>query len=134
MQRKCWASPGCNHMTDLNIDFIPYAGLTPELQREFDALDRLAFGEMDSELSNIQWATPDWVLLGYLQDQLVTQLCIPKREIKVGHERIWVAGLGGMATHPDFQHKGLGSALLAAAAAFMRKKNKGAVWAVDLCR
>lgn len=107
-------------MTDLNIDFIPYAGFTPELQREFDALDRLAFGEIGGELSSIQWAMPDWVLLGYLQGQLVTQLCIPKREIKVGRKKVWVAGLGGMATHPDFQHQGIGSALLAAAASIMR--------------
>ena len=111
-------------MADLEIQFIPHADLTPELQREFDSLDRLAFGEMifeeDHEFFGIQWASPDWMALGFLQGQLVTQLCIPKREIMVGSEKILVAGLGGMATHPKFQHQGLGTELLAATELFMR--------------
>ncbi len=45
---------------------------------------------------------------------------LPKREIRVDDERVWVAGIGGMATHPDHQHKGYGSALLRATESFMR--------------
>jgi GNAT superfamily N-acetyltransferase len=111
-------------MTGLDIHFIPQTDLTPELQREFDELDHLAFGEMTGEdhpeFAGIQWAAADWMALGFLNGQLVTQLCIPKREITVGKEKIWVAGLGGMATHPDLQHQGLGSELLAATETFMR--------------
>jgi GNAT superfamily N-acetyltransferase len=111
-------------MADLEIQFIPHADLNPELQHEFDALDQLAFGEIvvdeDPDFPPIQWATPDWMALGFLQGQLVTQLCMPRREIMVGREKIWVAGLGGMATHPEYQHRGLGSTLLAATESFMR--------------
>ncbi len=111
-------------MTNLDIQFIPHADLTPELQREFDRLDRLAFGETifeeDPDFPAIHWAVPDWMALGFLQGQIVTQLCMPKREILVGKEKFWVAGLGGMATHPEFQHQGFGSALLAATEAFMQ--------------
>ncbi len=111
-------------MINLDIQFIPQADLTPDLQREFDILDRLAFGDMTGEehqeFAGIQWATPDWMALGFLHGQLVTQLCLPKREIMVGKEKIWVAGLGGMATHPNFQHQGLGSELLAATETFKR--------------
>jgi len=109
-------------MTELDIRFVPSAALTEEIQSAFDALDHLAFGELNDEYSSIQWAAPDWMALGFLQGQLVTQLCIPKREITVGTERVWVAGLGGMATHPKYQHQGLGSALLAATEAFMRDR------------
>jgi nodulation protein A len=115
-------------MTDLEICFVPHADLTPELQQEFDTLDRLAFGEItfeeDPDFPPIQWATPDWMGLGFLQGRLVTQLCIPKREIMVGSEKVWVAGLGGMATHPKYQHQGLGSALLAATETFMQETVK----------
>jgi nodulation protein A len=111
-------------MANLDIHFIPETDLTPELQHEFDVLDRLAFGEMTGEehqeFAGIQWATPDWMALGFLKGRLVTQLCLPKREILVGDEKLWVAGLGGMATHPHFQHQGLGSELLAATKTFMR--------------
>jgi aminoglycoside 2'-N-acetyltransferase I len=111
-------------MTDLDIRFMLHADMTPALQHESDALDRLAFGavtgEEDPDFPAIQWSTADWMVLGFLQGQLVTQLCIPLREITVGSENIRVAGLGGMATHPDFQHQGLGSTLLSATASFMR--------------
>ncbi|MGE5463982.1 MAG: GNAT family N-acetyltransferase [Syntrophothermus sp.] len=111
-------------MTELDVRFLPHADLSPGLRSEFDTLDRLAFAqneeEEDPDFPPIQWATPDWVALGYLQDRLVTQLCLLWREITVATEKILVAGLGGMATHPQFQHQGLGSALLAATASFMR--------------
>jgi GNAT superfamily N-acetyltransferase len=111
-------------MADLDIHFLPHTDLTPELRQEIDELDRLAFGEIvfeeDPDFPPIQWATPDWMALGFLQGQLVTQLCIPERKIIVGSEKFRLAGLGGMATHPEFQHRGLGSALLAATKSFMR--------------
>ena len=109
---------------DLVIRFIPQADITPELQRDIDALDKLAFVdegiEDDPEFSRVQWSTSDWMALGYLNDELISQLCLPKREITVGGEKIWVAGVGGMATHPNHQRKGYGSALLEATAMFMR--------------
>jgi GNAT superfamily N-acetyltransferase len=115
-------------MMDLEIRFIPHSILTSELQRDFDALDRLAFGEMtdeeDPDFPAIKWAAPDWMALGFLQGQIVTQLCIPKREITVGSEKVWVAGVGGMGTHPKYQHQGLGSVLLAATESFMRETVK----------
>jgi predicted acetyltransferase len=109
-------------MTDLDIRFIPFAEMTRDLQSQFDALDHLAFAgiEEDHELSSIQWAAPDWMAMGFLNGKVVTQLCIPEREITVGSHKVWVAGIGGMSTHPKFQHQGLGSVLLAATEAFMR--------------
>jgi len=113
-------------MTDLNIRFIPELEITSELQREIDLLDKLAFADDgmddDPEFSSIHWSSPDWMALGYLHDDLVTQLCLPRREISVGFEKIWVAGIGGMATHPNHQHKGYGSALLGATESFMRNE------------
>jgi GNAT superfamily N-acetyltransferase len=111
-------------MTDLNFRFIPHAELTPELRDGIDALDHIAFAgdgvDDDPELSSIQWTTPNWMALGFLNEELVTQLCLPKREIKVGAEMVWAAGVGGMATHPKYQHKRYGSALLAATESFVR--------------
>jgi GNAT superfamily N-acetyltransferase len=109
-------------MTDLDIHFIPFAEMTAELQRQFDTLDHLAFDgiEEEPELASVQWAAPDWMAMGFLKGQLVTQLCIPKREIIVGSDKVWVAGIGGMSTHPQYQHQGLGSTLLSATRTFMR--------------
>lgn len=111
-------------MTTLQVRFIPHKEISPDLRKEIDFLDALAFAGADiddePEFDSIRWATPDWMALGYLNQELVTQLCLPKREILVGSKKVWVAGMGGMATHPNHRHKGCGSALLAEAETFMR--------------
>lgn len=113
-------------MPNLDIRFIPRTRITPQLQGDMDELDHVAFAENghaeDPEFSSIQWSAPDWMGLGFLEGRLVTQLCLPRRRIKAGTQEVWVAGIGGMATHPEFQHRGLGSALLAAAGRFMREE------------
>jgi GNAT superfamily N-acetyltransferase len=111
-------------MENINISFLPEKDILSEVRQQIDALDHLAFAgdtiDDDPEFSSIQWASPDWMALGFLNDELITQLCLPKREIRVGNEKVWVAGIGGMATHPDNQHRGYGSALLKATETFMR--------------
>jgi GNAT superfamily N-acetyltransferase len=111
-------------MTDLQIRFLPRSEITPGLNSEIEMLDKLAFADddidNDPDFAGIQWASPDWMALGYLNGELVTQLCLPKREILVGPEKIQIAGVGGMATHPKHWHKGYGTALLRATESFMR--------------
>ena len=111
-------------MTKLQPRFISESELTPDLQNEIHALDKPAFADDgiddDPEFASIQWSSPDWMGLGFLNGELVTQLCLPKRAIIIGAEKVWVAGIGGMATHPSHQHKGYGSELLEATESFMR--------------
>ena len=68
---------------DLNIRFILQANITSELQNDIDTLDKLAFADDgiddDPEFASIQWSSPDWMGLGFLNGELVTQLCLPKR-------------------------------------------------------
>jgi predicted acetyltransferase len=49
-------------------------------------------------------------------------LCLVKREIEVDQTRVWVAGIGGVATHPDWQHQGFATRLMRATEKFMREK------------
>ena len=113
-------------MTNLQIRFIHHQEISPELRIKIEELDHLAFAgddiDNDPEFANIRWAIPDWMALGFLNEELVTQLSMPKREIMAGSERVWVAGIGGMATHPNYHHKGYGSALLKATETFMRNE------------
>ncbi len=113
-------------MNNFQIEIIPADQISAQLDGQINQLDKLAFADdsidNDSEFSSIQWTSPDWMALGFLHGELVTQLCIPKREIMAGSEKIWVAGVGGMATHPNHQHKGYGSALLKATEIFMCDK------------
>jgi predicted acetyltransferase len=111
-------------MTNLQIRFIRHQEISSELRIEIEGLDHLAFAgddiDDDPEFASIRWAIPDWMALGFLNQELVTQLSMPKREIMVGDKKVSVAGIGGMATHPKHHHKGYGSALLKATETFMR--------------
>jgi nodulation protein A len=83
-------------------------------------LDQLAFaGENVDEGSN-EWATSEWMVIGRLDGEIVTQLGLLKREIRVGAVRIPVGGVGGVATLPAWQRRGLSTAVLGAAAQFMQ--------------
>lgn len=111
-------------MTDLQMRFLPVAEITPELDQRIEALDHLAFsGEAhtDPEFASIEWGSPDWMSLGFLDGELVSQLCLHKREITVGAQRLWVAGVGGVATHPNWQKRGFAAQVLRATETFMRE-------------
>jgi len=62
--------------------------------------------------------------LGREKGEIVTQLGLLKREIRVGDVRIVVGGVGGVATHPARQHRGLSTILMQAAAHFLQTKIK----------
>lgn len=110
-------------MMVLQISFLPFKEISPEQDRLIDELDRLAFADEDPndpQLKGIKWSAPDWMALGYWGDQMVTQLGIQKRQIVVGNSITFVAGIGGVATNPTWQKKGLASRLLRSSETFMR--------------
>jgi len=107
---------------DLQIRFLDADTKSPQLNQMVEDLDKLAFVDDDPNepiLKGIEWSSSDWMGLAMLGDQLVAQLGILKREILVGDQSITVAGVGGVATHPDWQKRGFASQLLQAAQIFM---------------
>lgn len=114
-------------MTMLEIRFLPVDQVSPELDRAIDTLDHLAFAgqtDDDPEFASIEWGSPEWMVLGLLHGELVSQLCLHKREISVGAQRVWVAGVGGVATHPAWLRRGFASQVLRATETFMRDELK----------
>jgi predicted acetyltransferase len=110
-------------MPQLQIEFLHITQISPELDREIDALDHLAFSadeNDDPEFNAIEWSAQEWMALGRLDGQLVSQLCLLKREILVGGEKVTVAGIGGVATHPQWQRQGLASQIMRATETFLR--------------
>jgi len=109
----------------LEISILRETAISPELNRAIDTIDTLAFSNDardHPELSGIEWASHEWNALGCIDGTLVSQLCLLKREIKVGDQLVWVAGIGGVATHPHWQRRGLASQLMRAAQDFIRHK------------
>lgn len=110
----------------LHLEILHVGQIPSGLQAQIDELDHLAFsGEVhDADFNTIQWASHDWMALGSLDGELATQFCLLKREIRVGEQPVWVAGVGGVATHPSWRRRGLASQLLRAAEIFMRETLK----------
>jgi len=104
----------------LQMEFIRSSQVPPAIQETIDQLDKLAFVEEDTEGYQNEWAASDWMVLGRVNGEIVTQLCILKREIRVGTAQIPVGGVGGVATFPAWQRRGLSTALMGAATQFMQ--------------
>jgi predicted acetyltransferase len=104
--------------------------VTPELDRQMEQLYQIAFhedekNEPEPDASNVEGNYPlNWFVLGRVGSELVTQLLLLTREIRVGDQKIQVVGIGGVGTHPKWRHRGYASALLSVAEEFIRKEIK----------
>jgi aminoglycoside 2'-N-acetyltransferase I len=107
----------------LQITFEDVDSLSMELREEIDRVDHLAFtmdGGGDNE--SIEWAmSSTWFALGRLGGRLVTQFGVLNRIIQVNGQKLSIAGIGGVATHPDFQRRGFAANLLQAGSDQMRR-------------
>ena len=102
----------------MQITFQAVDSLGKELEEEIDMLDHLAFS-MDSQEGEdgIEWSmSSNWFVLGRLDGKLVSQIGILDRTIQAGGRDLTVAGVGGVATHPEFHRRGFAGVLLQAAA------------------
>jgi predicted acetyltransferase len=112
----------------LQIKFLAEEQLSEEIKKQINDLDHEAFStvdqDKDEEFAKIEWASNEWMALGFVNDQLVTQLCLLKRKINVGEGSIIVAGIGGVATTTQWLKQGFSSMLLQSAADFMRNEMK----------
>jgi predicted N-acetyltransferase YhbS len=105
------------------MEFIQASRVPSATQEIIDRMDQLVFaGETDVGIN--EWADSDWMVLGRVNGEIVTQLGLLKRDIYVGGTRMTVGGVGGVATHPAWQRRGLGTALMRAAAKFLQTEIK----------
>jgi aminoglycoside 2'-N-acetyltransferase I len=97
--------------------------LANELRRWFEE----EFGRAD------RWAEPDHYVILSVGGKLAGRLGVLDSKVSVGNQIIRVGGIGGVATKPDFRHRGVASAMLARAAEFM-KDDLGVEFGFLLCR
>ena len=109
----------------LEISIRPSNSLTEEEAREVEILDKLAFFEEggDDNDDGIQWIEEsDWDILGCVDGKLVSLVILSKHIIRVGSQSLTIAGVGGVATHPDWRRQGFARRLLKAAEDLMRSE------------
>jgi aminoglycoside 2'-N-acetyltransferase I len=97
--------------------------LTEVEQQGVDSVSGLAFAE-DITGQEYTWSNSDWQVVGSLVGKVVTCLGIVDRDATAGSQPLRLGGIGGVATHPEWQQRGLASALMLRANAFMRDEMK----------
>lgn len=86
----------------------------------YTAADRLwlSGGEQDPSGTNdyhLTWRAKDVHVLVFQKETLISHVGLVKHGVTVGDEVIWVAGIGGVLTHPDYRGCGLGQIAMCAA-------------------
>ena len=116
--------PGENQ---LQIIIQTTASMTMDLQHEIDYLDYLAFAINDDKEEDFNnWAIAStWYVMGRLGGVLVSQIGIVDRTVRVGGQNLSIAGVGGVATHPQFRRSGYTGVLLQTALEQMRQRGTG---------
>jgi predicted N-acetyltransferase YhbS len=121
MPKSFISGVGAKLPSSWEIEIFQTSHVPPATQEIINRLDHLAFaGETDEGIN--EWADSDWMVLGRVTGEIVAQLGLLKRDILVGGARLTVGGVGGVATLPAWQRRGLGSALMRAAAQFLQSK------------
>lgn len=96
--------------------------LTTDENNQLDVASSLAFAGSGAE--DLCWSDSEWFVLGKVDGQIVSIVGILYRKIRVGETIILVGGIGGVATHPDFQRRGYAGKLVQRAGEFMLNEVK----------
>ena len=109
----------------LQIVFEEWRQLAASEKAQVEEVDTLAFKTQPQEaaIAWVEWASPTALFLGKLDGRVVSIVGILKRVIKVGKESVRVAGVGGVATHPDFRCRGYARQLVDAAGAWIKQQS-----------
>jgi aminoglycoside 2'-N-acetyltransferase I len=100
---------------DQSIRLIAATETTPELANVLGGWFEAEFGPRAG-----RWASADYYVLLNRDGQLAGRLGVLDSKVSVGNQIIRVGGIGGVATKPEFRHRGVASAMLARAAEFMK--------------
>lgn len=79
------------------------------------------------------WASPQWSVLLWEEDELVSRVGLVVREITSNGETKTIGGIGGVMTHPDRQGKGYASRAMREAAKLFNEE-LGVAFALLFCR
>ena len=104
----------------LYITIKPGDSLSAE---EWGQIDRVSEAAYADETGDYTWSDEhDWVLMGSLDDQIVSCLILIERTGTVNGQPVRLGGIGGVATHPNAQRKGYARQVMLAAGDFMRDR------------
>jgi aminoglycoside 2'-N-acetyltransferase I len=87
---------------------------------EKSMLDRLSSEAFPPDGDDIKWAEGSWNVLVWENDEIVSNVGVLERLVRVGSQPVRLGGIGGVATKVERRRRGLAGAALKLAQAFMR--------------
>lgn len=106
-------------MDGIEIIIKPADQMTEQEDQELDELSHLAFSqEHDDE--DILWSEVNWYILVKVQEVIRSQLGIIERTGLVNGKPIRLGGIGGVATTPAWQRRGLSSQAMVKAQKYIK--------------
>jgi predicted GNAT family N-acyltransferase len=83
--------------------------------------------------TQFEWTSPQWSILVWDQDELVSRVGLLTREVLSNGETKFIGGIGGVMTHPERQGKGYASHALSEASKICNSE-LGVAFALLFCR
>ncbi len=93
-----------------------------EERTQLDQLDKVAFHDEEPD-DGYDWLAAEIHFIGKINGKIISNVGILKREITVDGHKMTVGGIGGVATHPDWQRRGFARLLLEKADDHLRQNN-----------
>src|SRR5688500_7083165 len=103
----------------MNIELVEAGKLSVQQEKALDQLGEAVYPpEVAASLpgKSVTWASPQWSLLLWEQEELVTHAGLLVREILQDGTMRRIGGIGGVATHPAKQGRGFASQAMREAA------------------
>lgn len=103
----------------MEIEFLTAEGLTGHQEAAMEQLSTAVYppgADMTLPGKSFTWAYPQWSILVWDQDQLVSHVGMLVRDMFQDSAPKRIGGIGAVATHPASQGRGFASAAMRAAA------------------
>jgi predicted acetyltransferase len=82
--------------------------------------DCVVTSSLYSYLSGTRWSPPDWAVMVWEDDEMVSNVHIIERTVKVGDRQVHLGGIGNVATKVEWRKRGYASEALKIATDFLR--------------
>ncbi len=94
------------------IEIQKYSELKNQIRNQLDLLIEEEFGHIPL-VKEIKWATPDWTIINYYENEIATVYNVIERTVTIDNEQLKAAGINNVITRPKFRGKGFSTSTLA---------------------
>ena len=93
------------------IEVKRYSDLSQETKAQLDAAIHQEFGHIPI-VAQTQWASPDWTIILYENEEIATFYNIVERVIRVDGKSLKIGGINNVITPPAFRKRGFATKTL----------------------